>query len=686
MLRKKRQPRPLIFLLFVLNGTSFWLSLCSFVNGSSSSRPFQLTHPWSPSSLNLEGPPRDDALNLLAFKSNADSKNKLLFSSNATSHFCQWQGVKCAKHKVVRLVLEGLDLCGVLAPDTLSRLDRLRVLSLQNNSLTGTIPDLSELFNLKTLFLDHNLFTGSFPTSILSLPRLRTIDISYNNLTGMLPSRLAALDRLYYLRLDWNRLNGTVPALRQSSLQIFNVSGNNLSGPIPVTPTLIRFSPSSFSWNPNLCGEIIKKVCHPGPPFFGLSAPFAAPPPSSVLGQSAQVHGLELTADHEAFQKKKHKRTAVIMGFSVGVLVLICSLICFATAVKKGGRNNKDSSSTPVMISSVDTAATAEAAAVMQTEQEKELEEKVKRVQGMQVAKSGSLVFCAGEAQLYTMEQLMRGSAELLGRGTIGTTYKAVLDNRMTVSVKRLDAGKLDQSTSKETFERHMESVGGLRHPNLVPMRAYFQNKEERLVVYDFQKNGSLFSLIHGSKSRRAKPLHWTSCLKIAEDVAQGLSYIHQAWRLVHGNLKSSNVLLGPDFEACVADYCLSVLANPSSDPNPDPDSTAVYKAPETRNSVRQATSKSDVYSYGILLLELLTGKAPSQLPYLMPNEMVNWVRSMREEDDGRVDNRMEMLLEVAISCTLSSPEQRPTMWQVLKMLQEIKETVLMEDNELDPH
>ncbi|XP_042964500.1 probable inactive receptor kinase At5g67200 [Carya illinoinensis] len=681
MLRKRMQPRPLIFLLFVLNGASFLLSLCSFV--ASSSRPFQLTHPRSPSSdLNFEGPPRDDALNLLAFKSNADSKNKLFFSSNATSHFCQWQGVKCAKHKVVRLVLEDLDLCGVLAPDTLSRLDQLRVLSLQNNSLTGTIPDLSGLFNLKTLFLDHNLFTGSFPTSILFLRRLRTIDISYNNLTGMLPSRLAALDRLYYLRLDWNRLNGTVPALRQSTLQIFNVSGNNLSGPIPVTPTLIRFSPSSFSWNPNLCGEIIKTVCHPGPPFFGLSAPFAAPPPSSVLGQSAQVHGLELT-DHSTFQKKKHKRNAVIMGFSAGVLVLICSLICFATAVKKGGRNNKDSSTTPVMISSEDTAATAEAAAVMQTEQEKELEEKVKRVQGMQVVKSGSLVFCAGEAQLYTMEQLMRGSAELLGRGTIGTTYKAVLDNRMTVSVKRLDAGKLE-STSKEMFERHMESVGGLRHPNLVPLRAYFQNKEERLLVYDFQKNGSLFSLIHGSKSRRAKPLHWTSCLKIAEDVARGLSYIHQAWRLVHGNLKSSNVLLGPDFEACVADYCLSILAKPSSDP--DPDSTAVYKAPETRNSGRQANSKSDVYSYGILLLELLTGNAPSQLPYLVPNEMVNWVRSMREEDDGGVDNKMEMLLGVAINCTLSSPEQRPTMWQVFKMLQEIKETVLMEDNELDPH
>lgn len=109
------------------------------------------------------------------------------------------------------------------------------------------------------------------------------------------------------------------------------------------------------------------------------------------------------------------------------------------------------------------------------------------------------------------------------------------------------------------------------------------------------------------------------------------------------------------------------------------------YKAPESRNSNHQPTSKSDVFSFGILLLELLTGKSPSQLPFLVPNEMVNWVRSTRE-DDGGEDNRLEMLLEVAISCSLTSPEQRPTMWQVLKMLQEIKESVLMEDSELDQH
>ncbi|KAG7943572.1 hypothetical protein I3843_15G048100 [Carya illinoinensis] len=668
IMRRRSHPHRLFFFFFVSNA-SLLLSFCSLV---ASTRSF-LTPPPPLPPLHFTRP--QDALALLAFKSKADQNGNLFFSPNTSFHFCQWRGVECVKQKVVRLVLEGLDLGGVFAADTLSRLDQLRVLSLQKNSLTGLIPDLSGLVNLKALFLDHNSFTGSFPPSILSLHRLRTIDISYNNLTGPLPASLALIDRLSYLRLEWNRFNGTVPPLNQPSLQSFNVSGNNLSGPVPVTATLVRFGPSSFSWNPNLCGEIINKECHPGSPFFGQSTPLPSPPPSSSLGESAQVHGEELT--HQAF-RKKHKRTAVIVGFSAGVVVFICSLVCFVMALKK---RNKTESSTPATASE-DEAATAQAAAVMQIEQEKELEEKVKRMQGLQVAKSGSLVFCAGEAQLYTLDQLMRGSAELLGRGTIGSTYKAVLDNRLIVCVKRLDAGKLS-CTSKEVFDQHMESVGGLRHPNLVPLRAYFHAKGERLLVYDYQPNGSLFSLIHGSKSTRAKPLHWTSCLKIAEDVAKGLAYIHQAWRLVHGNLKSSNVLLGPDFEACVSDYCLSVLANPTSN---EDNNSAACKAPETRNPGQQATSKSDVYSFGILLLELITGKTPEQLPHLVPGEMVNWVRSRREEDGfGGVDNRMEMLVEVATTCSVISAERRPTMWQVLKMLQEIKESVLMEDGELDP-
>ena len=180
-----------------------------------------------------------------------------------------------------------------------------------------------------------------------------------------------------------------------------------------------------------------------------------------------------------------------------------------------------------------------------------------------------------------------------------------------------------------------------------------------------------------GSRSTRAKPLHWTSCLKIAEDVAQGLAYIHQASKLVHGNLKSSNVLLGSDFEACITDYCLAAFADLSANENPD---SAGYKAPETRKSSRRATVKSDVYAFGVLLLELLSGKPPSQHPFLVPTDMPGWVRAMRDDDCGE-DNQLQLLVQVASVCSVTSPEQRPAMWQVLKMIQEIKDRAMVEDN-----
>ncbi|CAO2817789.1 unnamed protein product [Amaranthus hypochondriacus] len=627
----------------------------------------------------------NDAESLLAFKLKADLHNYLLF--NSTSH-CKWVGIQCFQHRVIRLVIESHNLGGIFTPNSLTRLDQLRVLSLRNNSLTGPIPNLSSLFNLKAIFLHHNHFSGFFPPSIITLHRIRTIDFSYNNLTGELPTGLTRLDRLYYLRLEFNRFTGTIPPLNQSNLSVFNVSSNNLNGPIPVTPILSQFNPSIYSRNPNLCGEILHKECNKTR-FFDpnavapASAPYPQQPHSVDAGgfgtQTAQLRGVALNQP----TRKSHTSNVIILGFTIGLIVLIVSVTCFALAVRK---QRRDSHLMEGTMASDYSATLDAAAAVMRTEEERE--EKVKSAQQegiMKVAagKSGSLVFCAGERELYSLDQLMRASAELFGRGTIGTTYKAVLENGLIVCVKRLDNSKIG-GAGKEVFQRHMESVGALRHPNLVPLRCYFQANEERLLVYDYQPNGSLYSLIHGTKSARAKPLHWTSCLKIAEDVAQGLSYIHQAWRLVHGNLKSSNVLLGSDFEACITDYCLSVLTD-SSLAEDDP-SLWAYKAPEIRKADSEATSKSDVYAFGVLLLELLTGKPPSQHPYLTPNDIVHWVRSARDVTDGGNDeNRLVMLLEVAIACSVASPEQRPNMWQVLKMLQEIKEAAMEEDVELHP-
>ncbi|KAL6224848.1 hypothetical protein ACLB2K_003703 [Fragaria x ananassa] len=623
--------------------------------------------------------PSSDAVALLSFKTHSDLDNRLLYTLNEPYDYCQWQGVKCAQGRVVRFVLHSFRLRGTLAADTLTRLDQLRVLSLHNNSLSGPVPDLSPLFNLKSLFLTRNSFSGSFPPSILTLHRLRALDLSYNNFTGSIPVLLNRLDRLNSLHLEFNRFNGSFPALNHSFLTDLNVSSNNLTGPVPGTPTLSRFDTSSFGLNPGLCGEIINKACSSRSPFFESHNATSAGSPAP-LNASAQSQGVVLSPPSPT----RHKKTGLVLGISIGVAFIFAGLL-FVFAVIRNRKSGTEAEITPSKPSPSNNIDPFDAAASVQKVEDrpKEAVPKIPKVvdhfgeaQARVIPKSGNLVFCYGETQLYSLEQLMRASAELLGRGTIGTTYKAVLDNQLIVTVKRLDASKT-AITSREAFDQHMDALGGLRHPNLVPVRAYFQAKGERLVMYDYQPNGSLFNLIHGSRSNRAKPLHWTSCLKIAEDLAQGLAYIHQASRLIHGNLKSANVLLGADFEACLTDYGLALFADSSASEDPE---SAGYKAPETRKSSRRATSKSDVYAFGILLLELLTGKHPSQHPPLAPMDVGDWVRAMRDDDVGD-DNQLGMLTEVACICSLTSPEQRPVMWQVLKMIQEIKESVMTDDN-----
>ena len=135
--------------------------------------------------------------------------------------------------------------------------------------------------------------------------------------------------------------------------------------------------------------------------------------------------------------------------------------------------------------------------------------------------------------------------------------------------------------------------------------------------------------------------------------------------------------MLGADFEACVADYCLATLSTYSNDEDPD---SAGYRGTEARKPGHRATSEYDVYAFGILLVELLSGKPPSQHPILSPADMPHWVKAMRQYNDGSEDTQVGMLVEVASLCSLTSPEQRPKMWQVLWMLQKIKAIVCLDD------
>ncbi|KAK0574204.1 hypothetical protein LWI29_019716 [Acer saccharum] len=619
-----------------------------------------------------------DAEALLSLKSSIDPLNTL--SWNQGTDFCKWQGVKkCMNNRVTKLVLEYLNLTGTLDENSLNQLDQLRVLSFKGNSISGQLPNFSGLLNLKSLYLNNNNFSGKFPETLLTLHRLKVIVLANNQISGVIPVSLLNLRRLYMLYLQENKFTGPIPPLNQNSLRFFNVSNNQLSGQVPVTAALVRFNTSSFSGNVGLCGEQVQNPCQIGP---AMSPEYPNPRNPSSSKSS-----------------KRSKLIRIVAG-SVGgfVLALICILLLWFCCKKCSGREV-----------SGETTRSKGVVGIEGVELERERREgnsgTTSGMGGNNGTKQGgfswegeglgSLVFCgAGDQQMsYSLEDLLKASAETLGRGTMGSTYKAVLESGFIVTVKRLKDARYPRV---EEFRRHMDIIGRLRHPNLVPLRAYFQAKEERLLVYDYFPNGSLFSLIHGSRtSGGGKPLHWTSCLKIAEDLASGLLYIHQNPSLTHGNLKSSNVLLGTDFESCLTDYGLTAaFRDPDSLEEPSA-ASMFYRAPECRDMRKPPTQQSDVYSFGFLLLELLTGKTPFQdLVQEHGSDIPRWVKSVREEETESGDEpassndaseeKLQALLNVAMACVSLSPENRPVMREVLKMIRDARAEAQMSSNSSD--
>lgn len=606
-----------------------------------------------------------DGETLLALKSWIDPSNSLQWRG---SDFCKWQGVKeCMRGRVTKLVLEHLNLNGTLDEKSLAQLDQLRVLSFKENSLSGQIPDLSGLINLKSLFLNNNNFSGDFPSSLSGLHRLKVIILAGNQISGQIPASLLKLQRLYILYLQDNRLTGEIPPLNQTSLRFFNVSNNQLSGEIPLTPALVRFNQSSFSNNLELCGEQVNSPC-PRSPAISPESP-TVPTPSSSSKHSNRT-----------------KRIKIIAGSVGGGVLLIC-LILLCVSYRRMRRKTVEGRSKGKAVGAVGSPEAANGGGGGNNE----------RKQGgfsWEGEGLGSLVFCGpGDQQMsYSLEDLLKASAETLGRGTMGSTYKAVMESGFIVTVKRLKDARYPRL---EEFRAQMELLGRLRHPNLVPLRAFFQAKEERLLVYDYFPNGSLFSLIHGSRtSGGGKPLHWTSCLKIGEDLATGLLYIHQNPGLTHGNLKSSNVLLGSDFESCLTDYGLTTFRDPDTVEESSA-SSLFYRAPECRDTRNPSTQQADVYSFGVILLELLTGKTPFQdLVQEHGSDIPRWVRSVREEETESGDDpasgnetseeKLGALLNIAMACVSLSPENRPVMREVLRMIKETRAEAQVSSNSSD--
>ncbi|XP_052200219.1 probable inactive receptor kinase At2g26730 [Diospyros lotus] len=598
-------------------------------------------------SYRADSEPTQDRQVLLTFLSEIHHENRLQW--NVSDSACNWVGVECDANRsfVYSLRLPGVGLVGRIPENSIGKLTQLRVLSLRSNRLFGEIPaDFSNLKLLRSLYLQDNELSGEFPPSVPELTRLTRLDLSSNNFTGPIPFAVNNLTHLSGLFLENNRFSDNLPSISQTSLVDFNVSNNRLNGSIP--KTLSKFPASAFAGNHDLCGGPLS----PCSPFF----PTPAPSPSS-------------TPKTPSKKKSKKLSTAAIIAIAVGsaVIFLLLLLLLLCLMKKKQRRRAPKTPKTPAAVAGAARSAAGEAGTSSSKDD----------VTGASAeGERNKLIFLDAGIYSFDLEDLLRASAEVLGKGSVGTSYKAVLEEGTTVVVKRLK----DVAVSKKEFELQMEVLGKIKHDNVVPLRAYYYSKDEKLLVYDYMPSGSLSALLHGSRGSGRTPLDWDNRMRIALSTARGLAHLHLSGKIVHGNIKASNVLLRQDHDGAVADFGLnSLFGAPTS-----PVRVAGYRAPEALE-IRKVTFKSDVYSFGVLLLELLTGKAPNQASLGEEGiDLPRWVQSVvREEWTAEVfdvelmryhniEEEMVQLLQIAMACVSTVPDQRPSMPEVVRMMEEI--------------
>ncbi|KAK9065758.1 hypothetical protein SSX86_015159 [Deinandra increscens subsp. villosa] len=548
------------------------------------------------------------------------------------------------------------DLDGYVPPE-LGDLSKLQVVQLDHNKLFGKIPDeFSGLQILVKLNMSWNSLTGSIPPSLSRLQKLTNLDLQVNNLSGPIPDSFATMDSLLELQLGDNRLSGVIRSL-PTKLQIaLNLSRNNFEGPIPESIARIqelevldlsnnRFSggiPSFLTSMRSLTQILLSNNSLTGliPQFnpsvivsYGGNANLTFPPPKPS------------PADPE-WKSKKTVPMGIVAASTAAVVALVILAVLAVIVSRKAHRVNDEEDCHP----------------------SPPLEVIRSNLLTLNVIHRTNIDFAKG------LESVSYASSIVL-KTRFSTYYKAVMPSGMTYFVKKVNF----QLSSHDLVEQELETVGRLRNSCVMIPLAYALTTDSAYIFYEFVEKGTLFDHLHGTLRNS---LDWTNRYSIALGVANGLAFLHgrPSGPVILLDLSSKSVMLKSLNEPQIGDIELSKVIDPSKSTGnfSDVAGSVGYVPPEYAYAMR-VTMAGNVYSFGVILLEMLTGKtAVSE-----GSELAKWV-STKSKDKHKIDQildsavsrtsaaareQMLAILKVALACVSASPEARPDMRRVLRML-----------------
>ncbi|CAO2824690.1 unnamed protein product [Amaranthus hypochondriacus] len=576
-----------------------------------------------------------------------------------------WKGVICVNGVVIGLRLKSMGLSGNIDVDALSNLVGLRTLSFENNHFSGFIPQLNRLSSLKAIYLSDNQFEGNIdPDFFINMGSLKKLWLANNSFSGEIPSSLALLRNLVELHLENNRFSGIVPPLKQPPLERLNLSYNELEGQVPMS--LLNFrGGSSFVGNPNLCGVIVRRDCTAM-----IKGNNHGKPPISPM---TSIGDLKHNQEHNNIRQFQG-----ILAIFVSVTVVLLSLVVLAIFIKEKRREKQD-----IPTSSKPKNKSNEAAVGIDVRGFTNISSsKGSRRRGGSNAGRGDFVIVNVEKGMFGLADLMKASAQVLGNGSMGSAYKAIMGNGLGVVVKRMCELNVLQ---KGDFDAHIRMLASFKHRNVLPPLAYHFTREEKLVIYEYVPKGSLHYLLHGDRGKVHEELNWATRLKIIKGIVEGLSFLHSQLKsldIPHGNLKSSNIMITLHNDPLLMDYGFSPLTNP----NVITTTLFGYRSPEVIQH-NKVSPKCDVYCLGIVILEILTCKFPTQ--YLNATnggtDVVQWVASAIEEgrevdvlDPDIVSNStsckvsMVKMLHIGADCSEVDDNKRPSLSQAKERVQNI--------------